>query len=119
MKLRSLAWPSGLFVSAAPGVSLADGALAATDPLYQKILALDTEMFEAFNTCADLAKLARHESFFVKELEFYHDNGGATFTRDDYMKGVKNQQRTWRRCAEMGSQAILIRSASHLARCTA
>jgi hypothetical protein len=60
---------------------------APPDPLYQKILALDTEMFTAFNTCTDPAQLAKHESFFVKELEFYHDLGGASFTRD-YMKGV-------------------------------
>ena len=29
------------------------------DPLYQKILALDTEMFDAFNTCTDPAKLEK------------------------------------------------------------
>jgi len=63
---------------------------AAPDPLYQKILALDTEMFEAFNTCTDPVKLQKHASFFVKELEFYHDNGGASWTRDEYMKGVRN-----------------------------
>lgn len=90
MKLRSLGLLAGLVLAAAPGASLAGGALPATDPLYQKILALDTEMFEAFNTCTDPAKLAKHESFFVKELEFYHDDGGASFTRDDYMKGVKD-----------------------------
>ena len=60
------------------------------DPLYQKILALDTAMFEAFNTCTDPARLEKHESFFVKELESYHDNGGASFTRDEYMKGVRD-----------------------------
>lgn len=64
----------------------ADGPPA--DPLYQEILALDTAMFEAFNTCTDPAQLEKHASFFVKELEFYHDNGGASFTRDGYMKGV-------------------------------
>jgi len=61
---------------------------AEPDPLYQQILALDTEMFQAFNTCSDPKQLEKHASFFVKDLEFYHDNGGATFTRDEYMKGV-------------------------------
>jgi len=61
---------------------------AAADPLYQKILALDTDMFDAFNRCSDPAQLEKHASFFVKELEFYHDKGGASFTRDEYMKGV-------------------------------
>jgi len=60
----------------------------APDPLYQKILALDTAMFHAFNNCIDPAELDKHASFFVKELEFYHDNGGATFTRDEFMKSV-------------------------------
>src|SRR4051794_29437481 len=58
------------------------------DPLFQKMLALDTEMFEAFNTCTDPAQLAKHESFFATDLESYHDNGGASFTRAEYMKGV-------------------------------
>jgi hypothetical protein len=57
-------------------------------PLYQKLLALDTAMFDSFNKCADPAQLEKHASYFVKELEFYHDNGGASWTRDDYMKGV-------------------------------
>lgn len=63
---------------------------ASPDPLYQKILALDTELFDSFNRCADPAQLARHATFFVKELEFYHDKGGASWTRDDYMNGVRN-----------------------------
>lgn len=72
-------------LASAPGIA-ADAPQA--DPLYNKILALDTAMFEAFNTCTDPAQLDKHASFFVKELEFYHDNGGASFTRDEYMKGV-------------------------------
>ena len=60
------------------------------DPLYRQILALDTAMFDAFNTCTDAVQLEKHASFFVEELETYHDNGGATFTRDDYMKGVRD-----------------------------
>lgn len=85
MKLRVFAMIGGLF---AASVSQADA--PTPDALYQKILALDTEMFEAFNTCSDPKKLEKHASFFVKELEFYHDNGGASWTRDGYMDGVKN-----------------------------
>jgi len=76
-------------VAVAPSFALGAEPPASADPLYQKILALDTEMFEAFNTCSDPAKLAKHEAFFVKELEFYHDKGGPSFTRDEYMKGVR------------------------------
>ena len=89
MNLRSMLI-SGCLACVAPSLTVAaDGAtVAASDPLYQKILALDTAMFEAFNTCTDPAQLEKHASFFVQELEFYHDNGGASFTRDEYMKGV-------------------------------
>jgi hypothetical protein len=62
---------------------------AAPDPLYQKILALDNAMFDAFNECSNPAELEKHAGYFVKELEFYHDNGGATWTRDEYLKGVR------------------------------
>jgi hypothetical protein len=68
----------------------ADPAPAAADPLYQKILALDTAMFEAFNTCTDPAQLEKHASFLAKELESYHDNGGASWSRDAYMKAVRD-----------------------------
>jgi hypothetical protein len=68
----------------------ADSAPAAADPLYQKILALDTAMFDAFNTCTDPAQLEKHASFLAKELETYHDNGGASWSRDAYMKAVRD-----------------------------
>jgi hypothetical protein len=64
-------------------------AAPAPDPLYQKILALDNAMFDAFNECSNPAELEKHAGYFVKELEFYHDNGGASWTRDEYMKGVR------------------------------
>jgi hypothetical protein len=55
-------------------------AAAATtpDPLYQKVLALDTAMFDAFNKCTDPAELKKNAAFFAKDVEFYHDNGGVT-----------------------------------------
>ena len=49
---------------------------AVPDPLYQKMLALDTAMFDSFNNCADPAQLAKHAAFFDKDVEFYHDQGG-------------------------------------------
>lgn len=90
MKVRLLAMLAGWLAAGTPAMSSADPPAAAPDPLYQKILALDTAMFEAFNTCTDPAQLEKHASFFVKELESYHDNGGASWTRDEYMKGVRD-----------------------------
>jgi hypothetical protein len=84
MRFRLFALIGWSLVAGLPAASVA----AEPDPLYQQILALDTEMFQAFNTCIDPAQFEKHASFFVKELEFYHDKGGASFTRDAYMKGV-------------------------------
>ena len=87
MKLRLIVVGACL-VLFAPAMGLADAPAATPDTLYQKILALDTAMFDAFNKCTDPAQLDKHATYFVKELEFYHDNGGASWTRDAYMKGV-------------------------------
>ena len=43
------------------------------DPLYQKMLALDTAMFDSFNRCSDPAEFDKHAAFFVMYFEFYHD----------------------------------------------
>jgi len=88
MKLRLLTLGCCLAVLAPATLVAAADAPAAPDPLYQKILALDTAMFEAFNTCTDSKQLAKHASFFAADLESYHDNGGVSWTRDEYMKGV-------------------------------
>lgn len=55
------------------------------DPLYRRIDALDKAVFDAFNGC-DLEKLASH---FAPELEFYHDKGGVTWGRDQFISDVK------------------------------
>jgi hypothetical protein len=61
----------------------AEGAAAvAIDPLYVKMLALDTELFDSFNACSDPAQLARHAAFFDPDVEFYHDLGGVTLGVD-------------------------------------
>ncbi|MFZ6644795.1 nuclear transport factor 2 family protein [Undibacterium sp. TJN25] len=45
--------------------------------LSRKIAELDAEVFDAYNRC-DMEKF---ESLFTPDVEFYHDNGGATFDR--------------------------------------
>ena len=55
--------------------------LAADNPtapnaLYEKVLALDTALFDSFNQCSDPAQLEKHIAFFAKDVEFYHDLGG-------------------------------------------
>lgn len=50
--------------------------------LISTIAALDDAAFAAFNRCEDPAQLDRYASFFEPDVEFYHDLGGVTWTRD-------------------------------------
>ncbi|WP_346426840.1 nuclear transport factor 2 family protein [Wenzhouxiangella sp. XN201] len=65
---------------------LADEAPAS---LETTIASLDTALFEAFNNCEDPEELARHEAFFAEDVEFYHDQGGATFSRDEMIEATR------------------------------
>jgi hypothetical protein len=47
-------------------------------------------MFDAFNRCEDPDELARHEAFFAEDVEFYHDQGGATFSRDAMIEATRD-----------------------------
>jgi Domain of unknown function (DUF4440) len=60
--------------------------LAATDPLYKTIEALDAKLFAAYNTC-DLATMSAMVS---DDLEFYHDVSGLAVGRQSLLDGVKN-----------------------------
>ena len=48
--------------------------------------ALDAALFDSYNKC-DLAKF---ESFFVDDVEFYHDQGGVTLGKKALTESVKN-----------------------------
>lgn len=58
---------------------------SAAGTLRERIEALDRELFEAFNRC-ELDKLA---NFFDPALEFYHDNSGVTWGREQFIADVK------------------------------
>jgi len=56
---------------------------ATEDPtLTTTIARIDTEMFDAFNHCDQPGQLDKYASYFDKNVEFYHDNAGVTWTRD-------------------------------------
>ena len=65
------------------GGSPDDAALEAT------IAGLDAEVFAAFNQCADPAALARHAAHFDEAVEFYHDTGGVTWTREAMLDNTR------------------------------
>ena len=50
----------------------------ASQELYDRIAALDAALFDAYNRC-DIDKVG---TFFTEDLEFYHEKGGLTLTRD-------------------------------------
>ena len=49
--------------------------------LFETISALDTATFDAFNRCSAPDQLRKHASHFALDVEFYHDTGGVTWTR--------------------------------------
>lgn len=50
----------------------------ASRELYEQVAALDAGLFDAYNRC-DIDKVG---TFFTDDLEFYHEKGGLTVTRD-------------------------------------
>lgn len=55
------------------------------EELTRLVTALDSAVFDSFNRCSDPEELARHASYFDEGVEFYHDNGGVTWNRDDML----------------------------------
>jgi ketosteroid isomerase-like protein len=52
---------------------------ASQKELETAILRLDTEAFDAYNNC----NIEAFTNFFTEDLEFYHDKGGMTTSRDE------------------------------------
>jgi len=50
--------------------------------LFNTISALDAAAFDAFNQCSVPGQLQKHASFFAPDVEFYHDTGGVTWSRE-------------------------------------
>ena len=59
---------------------------APDEALFRTVASLDRALFDAYNTC-DLEKFA---SFFVDDVEFYHDKGGVTRGRQTLVDSIKN-----------------------------
>lgn len=59
------------------------------EQLTQVIADLDTAVFDAFNTCSDPARLATHATYFDEAVEFYHDTGGVTWSRDEMIERTR------------------------------
>jgi len=55
--------------------------------LYDRIVSLDSVFFAAYNTCN--VNLEKYASFYSDSLEFYHDKGGFTNSKQDVVEGTK------------------------------
>ena len=73
--------------------TLAVGAEQANSPsaevLYTTVAELDAAAFDAFNQCSEPAQLAKHGDYFAEDVEFYHDNGGVTWSRDEMLANTR------------------------------
>lgn len=90
--------------SSAPSAA---GEPSSPDALESTVSALDTALFDSFNHCDRAGELQKHASYLAKNLEFYHDNGGVTWTRAAYLANTeKNVCGHFRRVLVPGSLQI-------------
>ena len=87
--VRSSAAAATLLLGLALSAAACAGEGPAGAPLSATIAALDEEVFDAFNRCADPAQLERHSSHFDEAVEFYHDSGGVTWTREAMLDNTR------------------------------
>jgi hypothetical protein len=76
---------SAAILALAVAVTCEQSAVAADPPaadLMRTVAALDTRVFDAFNHCDAPGQLQKHADYFAPDVEFYHDTGGVTWTRD-------------------------------------
>lgn len=55
------------------------------DPLFATISKLDGDFFDSFNHCSSPDELKKHAGYLSENVEFYHDKGGVSWTRKDYI----------------------------------
>jgi hypothetical protein len=61
----------------------------AADPLFDTLSALDAAVFDAFNNCSSPEQLQKHASYFAPDVEFYHDTGGVTWSRQEMLANTE------------------------------
>ncbi|MCK7595611.1 nuclear transport factor 2 family protein [Pseudomarimonas salicorniae] len=75
--------------------------IPSAESLQTTIAAMDSAVFNAFNRCSDPEQLERHASYFAADVEFYHDMGGVTWTRDAMLASTKKHV-----CGNFGRELI-------------
>lgn len=59
------------------------------DPLFETVSALDSAVFGAFNNCSSPDQLQKHAGYFAPDIEFYHDTGGVTWSRQEMLANTE------------------------------
>lgn len=54
--------------------------------VYDIIVAMDKEYFDAYNTC----DIKTQELLYSEDLEFFHDKGGLSTSKQDVLTGIEN-----------------------------
>lgn len=83
--LMAFAMPMVSFAAEAEGTAPSQ----TKESLFSTIAALDHAVFEAFNNCSSPEQLQKHASYFDKDVEFYHDNGGVTWNRQEMLANTQ------------------------------
>jgi hypothetical protein len=92
---------------AAADLTASSGNNANAQSLSQTIEKLDADFFDAYNHCSDPAQLTKHASYLNPNVEFYHDNGGVTWNRQDYLAKTRaNVCGNFRRVLTAGSLQV-------------
>lgn len=68
-----------------PGAHADDSASVLTST----VIGLDTSFFDSFNRCDQPGQLEKHAALLDPKIEFYHDNGGVSWTRDEYLEKTR------------------------------
>lgn len=74
---------------AAAPASAHEAAPEKSGPLFDQLAQLDTHLFDAFNRCEQPGQLERHAGFFAEGVEFYHDQGGVTWSRAEMIANTQ------------------------------
>lgn len=90
IRLAVLVALGGCAATAAPASSTQPKANQGTDTLFGTISTLDTAVFDAFNDCSAPGQLQKHASYFDPNVEFYHDTGGVTWTRQAMLANTEH-----------------------------
>jgi hypothetical protein len=84
--LLSLVLVSGAFVLADAQAVQGLDAMKSQEELTRAVTTLDAQLFDAYNTC----NLEKFSSFFVEDVEFYHDKSGLMVGRKPLTESIKN-----------------------------